>query len=90
MPIDVARARLNIAAAMSGETTGPAMRTVAMMLGSDLLDALAELERVRAERDRYRAALQSQADQICSPKTTVEQLVAMILGEKIPGKRASR
>jgi hypothetical protein len=39
---------------------------------------------------RCEAAIKSMADQICSPKTTPEQFVADCLGEKAPGRRASR
>lgn len=39
---------------------------------------------------RCEKAIQSMADQICSPKTTAEEMVASILGEPLPKGRACR
>jgi len=39
---------------------------------------------------RCEKVILSMCSQICSPKTTPEQFVAMQLGEPVPGRRAAR
>lgn len=61
-----------------------------------LAEWMATLVSVHRAQDEYRwllkceKAIKNMAGQICSPKTTPEQFVADCLGEKAPGKRASR